>query len=63
MRHPHSSTAVRDYLNKTVVPSLLAGMKKMVRERYCIFPELFTSSIAILKLLFSNFFFKATKPL
>ncbi|RGB33415.1 hypothetical protein C1646_704437 [Rhizophagus diaphanus] len=33
VRHPHSSTAVRDYLNKTVVPTLLAGMKKMVRER------------------------------
>ncbi|CAG8444497.1 8066_t:CDS:2 [Funneliformis caledonium] len=33
MRHPHSSTAVRDYLNKTVVPNLLSGMKKMVRER------------------------------
>ncbi|CAG8652047.1 13051_t:CDS:2 [Racocetra persica] len=33
MRHPHNNTAVRDYLNKTVVPSLMAGLKKIVRER------------------------------
>ncbi|CAG8571755.1 hypothetical protein C2G38_2044926 [Gigaspora rosea] len=33
MRHPHNNTAVRDYLNKTVVPSLMAGLKRIVRER------------------------------
>jgi hypothetical protein len=33
MRHPHSSTAVRDYLNKTVVSNLIAGMKKLVKEK------------------------------
>ncbi|CAJ0764064.1 2415_t:CDS:2, partial [Entrophospora sp. SA101] len=33
MRHPHSSTAVRDYLNKTVVSNLIAGMKKLVIEK------------------------------
>ncbi|CAG8446193.1 3526_t:CDS:2 [Acaulospora colombiana] len=33
MRHPQNSTAVRDYFNKTIVPSLLAGMKRMVKER------------------------------
>ncbi|RHZ86236.1 hypothetical protein Glove_53g16 [Diversispora epigaea] len=33
MRHPQNSTAVRDYFNKTIVPSLLSGMKKMVKER------------------------------